>query len=69
MGGILALVLGAVLALVLVKATAWTIAVIVGGVLFVVAVFVPLAWMDGLREVFKSSAWTLTFREVAGHIT
>jgi hypothetical protein len=66
-GGILALALGALLALVLAKATAWTIAVIVGGVLFVMAVFVPLAWMGGLREVFKSSAWTLTFREAASH--
>jgi hypothetical protein len=67
-GGILALALGALLALVLAKAAAWTIAVIVGGVLFVVAVFVPLSWMGGLREVFKSSAWTLTFREAAGHL-
>lgn len=67
LGGTLALILGALLALVLAKATAWTIAVIAGGVLFIVAVFVPLAWLGGLREVFKSSAWTLTFREAASH--
>jgi hypothetical protein len=66
-GSILALTLGALLALVLAKATAWTIAVIVGGILFIVAVFGPLAWMGGLREVFKSSAWTLTFREAANN--
>jgi len=65
LGGTLALVLGALLALVLAKASAWTIAVIAGGVLFIVVVFVPLAWLGGLREVFKSSAWTLTFREIA----
>lgn len=64
-GGILALALGALLALVLAKATAWTIALIVGALLFLLVVFVPLAWMGGLREVFKSSAWTLTFKEAA----
>ena len=61
--GLLALILGALLALVLAKATAWTIAIIVGLVLLVLAVAVPLTLMGGLREVFKSSAWTLTFSE------
>jgi hypothetical protein len=62
-GGLLALILGALLALVLAKTTAWTIAIIVGAVLLVLAVVVPLILLGGLREVFKSSAWTLTFRE------
>jgi hypothetical protein len=61
--GLLALILGALLALVLAKATAWTIAIIVGLVLLVLAVAVPLTLLGGLREVFKSSAWTLTFSE------
>jgi hypothetical protein len=62
-GGLLALILGALLALVLAKTIAWTIAIIVGVVLLVLAVVVPLTLLGGLREVFKSSAWTLTFRE------
>jgi hypothetical protein len=61
--GLLALILGALLALVLAKATAWTIAIIVGVVLLVLAVTVPLTLLGGLREVFKSSSWTLTFSE------
>ena len=62
-GGLLALILGSLLVLVLAKTTAWTIAIIVGAVLLVLAVVVPLILLGGLREVFKSSAWTLTFRE------
>jgi hypothetical protein len=61
--GGLALILGSLLALVLAKTTAWTIAFIAGAVLLVLAVAVPLTLLGGLREVFKSSAWTLTFRE------
>jgi len=61
--GLLALVLGALLALVLAKTIAWTIAIIVGVVLLVLAVAIPMTLLGGLREVFKSSAWTLTFRE------
>jgi len=61
--GLSALILGSLLALVLVKATAWTIALIIGVVLLVLSVVVPMTLMDGMREVFKSSAWTLTFSE------
>jgi hypothetical protein len=62
-GGGLALILGSLLALVLAKTTAWTIAFITGAVLLVLAVAVPLTLLGGLREVFKSSTWTLTFSE------
>lgn len=64
-GGLLALLLGALLALVLAKTTAWTIALITGLVLLALAVGIPLALLGGLREVFKSSAWTLTYLEAA----
>jgi hypothetical protein len=57
------LILGSLLALVLAKTIAWTIAVIVGVVLLVLTVAIPMTLLGGLREVFKSSAWTLTFRE------
>ena len=62
-GGGLALIFGSLLALVVAKTTAWTIAFIVGAVLLVLMIAVPLTLLGGLREVFKSSAWTLTFRE------
>lgn len=65
--GLLALILGALLALVLAKTTAWTTAIIVGVVLLVLAVALPMTLLGGLREVFKSSAWTLTFREAVSH--
>ena len=61
--GLSALILGSLLALVLAKTTAWTIALIIGVVLLVLSVVVPLTLLGGLREVFKSSAWTLTFSE------
>ena len=48
---------------VLAKAAAWTVALIVGGVLVGLVVAVPLTLLGGLREVFKSAVWTLTFRE------
>ncbi len=63
LGGLLALGLGSLLALVLTKATAWTIAMVTGTVLFVLSVALPIIFLGGLREVFRSSAWTLTFHE------
>lgn len=62
-GGLLALLLGVLLSLVLANTTAWTIAIIAGVVLLVLAVAVPMTLLSGMREVFKSSAWTLTFSE------
>jgi len=32
--------------------------------IFVLTVAVPLAFLGGLREVFLSSTWTLTYREI-----
>ncbi len=63
--GLLALGMGSLLALVFARATAWTIAMITGAVLFVLVVALPIIFLGGLREVFKSSAWTLTFSEAA----
>lgn len=66
-GGLLAVVLGTLLAIVMTKITAWTVALIVGVVLLVLAVVVPLTLLSGLREVFISAAWTLTFKEAVGY--
>ena len=66
-GGLLALVLGTLLALVVTKTIAWTIAIFAGLVLLVLIVCIPLTLLSGLREVFKSSVWTLTFREAVSY--
>lgn len=62
-GGLLSAIVGSLLALILAKTTAWTVAIILGVVLLVLVVVLPLTMLGGLREVFKSSAWTLTFME------
>ena len=38
--------------------------IIVGFTLFTLTLFVPLVFLGGLREVFFSSMWTLTYREI-----
>ncbi len=37
---------------------------LVGFTIFVLVVGVPLAFLGGLRQVFQSSSWTLTYREL-----
>jgi hypothetical protein len=61
--GLLAVILGTLLSLMLVKTVAWTIAIILGLILLVLAIIVPMTLLGGMREVFKSSTWTLTFNE------
>jgi hypothetical protein len=39
-------------------------AIVVGAALFLVAFVVPLALVNGLLEVFVSSSWTLTYRQL-----
>jgi len=38
--------------------------IILGVFLLVIVVGVPLAFLTGLRETFKSTSWTLTYREI-----
>lgn len=64
-GGLVALILGALLTLMVAKAIAWTAAIIVGVVLLALVVIVPVVLLNGLREVFISSTWTLTFKEAS----
>jgi len=42
---------------------AWLIGVVVGLPLFLVVTFAPINFLSGLVEVFKSSFWTLSYRE------
>ncbi len=42
----------------------WVAAMVVGVPVFVIVLVVPLLFLGGLAEVFKSSVWTLTYREL-----
>lgn len=42
----------------------WIVAGIVGGTVFLVVLTIPLAFVGGLYEVYKSTVWTLTYREL-----
>jgi hypothetical protein len=46
------------------SAVPWIVAGVLGGFVFTITLVVPLAFLGGLREVFLSSAWTLTYREL-----
>jgi hypothetical protein len=37
---------------------------IVGSIVFLLVIIIPLAFLEGLREVFNSSTWTITYREL-----
>ncbi len=63
-GGLLAVLIGAVGSLVAAGSGAWIAAGVVGGLLFLLVLVVPLVLLTGMREVFQSSAWTLTYREL-----
>ena len=45
-------------------AAPWIIAAAVGIPTFLLVVVTPLAFLGGLREVFRSNVWTLTYREL-----
>ena len=63
-GVIPALLLGGLATLVADGAAMWILVVAVGILLFLLAFTAPLAFVAGLREVFLSSVWTLTYREL-----
>ena len=42
----------------------WILAIAVGLPIFILVVAVPGLFLGGLKEVFKSSTWTLTYREL-----
>jgi hypothetical protein len=64
LGGLPALLAGLVASLFAQGALPWIIAVAVGLPIFLVVLIVPSGFISGLYETFKSSTWTLTFREV-----
>ena len=39
-------------------------AIFIGLGLFLTVLMIPIGFVNGLKETFKSSSWTLTFREI-----
>ena len=64
LAGLPALLVGGLASLVLEGAVPWILAAIVGIPIFILVMAVPLTFLGGLAEVFKSSVWTLTYREL-----
>jgi len=64
LGGTVALLVGLLTRSFLEGATPWLLAGALGIPIFVLTMAVPLAFLGGLREVFLSSTWTLTYREL-----
>jgi hypothetical protein len=64
LGGLLALLAGGLTSLAVGGAAPWIVGGAVGVPVFLLAVVVPTAFLAGLVEVFKSSTWTLTYREL-----
>ena len=46
------------------ETTAWIVVGVAAGVLFILALAVPLTFPDGPKGTFLSSTWTLTYREL-----
>lgn len=63
-GGLPALLVGGLASLFVEGAVPWILAAAVGAPLFLVTLIVPLTFLSGLFEVYKSSTWTLTYREL-----
>jgi hypothetical protein len=63
-GGFPALLVGGLASLFFEGAVPWILAAAVGIPIFILVVAVPGLFLGGLAEVFKSSVWTLTYREL-----
>jgi hypothetical protein len=64
LGGLPALLIGGLASLFLEGPVPWILAAVVGIPIFILVVAVPWLFLGGLMEVFKSSTWTLTYREL-----
>ena len=64
LGGLLALLAGGLTRLAFEGAAPWIVAAVVGIPVFMLVMAAPLAFLGGLFEVFLSSTWTLTYREL-----
>ncbi len=64
LGGLPALLAGLVSSLFLQGQLPWMIGLAVGLPIFLLVLIVPLLFLGSLAQVFTSSAWTLTYREI-----
>ena len=63
-GGLPALIVGGLASIFFEGAVPWILAALIGVQIFILIVAVPWVFLGGLMEVFKSSVWTLTYREL-----
>jgi hypothetical protein len=63
-GGLLALLAGGLTGLAFEGPRPWIVAAVVGIPVFILVMAAPLSFLGGLFEVFLSSTWTLTYREL-----
>lgn len=64
LGGLPALLVGMIASLFIKGPLPWIIAAIVGAPILILVIVPPLLFLDGLIETFRSSTWTLTYREL-----
>jgi hypothetical protein len=64
LGGLPALLIGGLASLFLEGAVPWILAGVIGLPIFILVVAAPWIFLSGLMEVFKSSVWTLSYREL-----
>ena len=64
LGGALGLLAGGLTGLAFEGAAPWIVGGVVGFPIFILVMVVPLSLLGGLFEVFMSSTWTLTYREL-----
>jgi len=64
LGGLPALLVGGLASLFFEGAVPWILAGVIGIPIFILVVALPWLFLGGLMEVFKSSTWTLTYREL-----
>jgi len=64
LGGLPALLVGGLAGLIFEGAVPWILSGMVGVPIFILVVAAPWIFLGGLMEVFKSSVWTLSYREL-----
>ena len=64
LGGLPALLVGGLASLFFEGAVPWILAGVVGVPIFILVMAAPWIFLGGLMEAFKSSVWTLTYREL-----
>jgi hypothetical protein len=64
LGGLAGVFIGGLSALVFEGAVPWILGFLVGIPIFILVLAAPIVFLGGLAEVFKSTVWTLTYREL-----